>query len=130
MSGSGLMCHSLGSAMAIKHCSRKSYNERFVDSFESYILHKLEDTEVYLVFDKYLEYSTKSCTRQARGAGGCKTFQLSYSSPLPTQTQVLNNPQNKKQLIAIIVEKLTKRLTEQDSQFQHKLVITGQDAYQ
>ena len=48
----------------------------FVYSFESYILHRLQDKEVYLVFDRYLEYSTKSCTRQARGVGGCKTFQL------------------------------------------------------
>ena len=77
------------------------------------------------MFDRYLEYSTKSCTRQARGAGGCKTFQLTYSSPLPTQTQVLNNPKNKKQLIAIIVQKLKQSLTEQISQ--HKLVITGQE---
>ena len=97
----------------------------FVDSFESYILHRLQDKEVYLVFDRYLEYSTKSCTRQARGAGGCKTFQRTYSSPLPTQTQVLNNPKNKKQLIAIIVQKLKQSLTEQISQ--HKLVITGQE---
>ena len=95
----------------------------FVDSFESYILHRLETADVYLVFDRYLDYSTKSSTRSARGANGCKVFQLSYLSPIPSQTQVLNSPQNKKQLIAIIVEKLVKQL----DQHPHKLVITGQD---
>ena len=105
----------------------KAQVKDFIDSFVSFILYKLQEADIYLVFDRYLDYSTKTSTRQARGAGGCKTFQLLYASPLPTQTQVLNNPKNKKQLIALIVEKLTERLTEQDGEFQHKLVVTGQD---
>ena len=40
---------------------------------------------------------------------------------------MLNNSKNKKQLIALIVEKLIERLTEQDDEFQHKLVVTGQN---
>ena len=105
---------------------QKALVKDFVDSFQSYILNKLQDTEVYLVFDRYIEYSTKGATRRARGAGGCKNYKLSYLSPLPTQTQVLNNPQNKMQLIAIIIEKLKEGL--KDEHDFHKLVVTGQDS--
>ena len=105
----------------------KAQVKDFIDSFVSFILYKMQEADIYLVFDRYLDYSTKTSTRQARGTGGCKTFQLLYASPLPTQTQVLNNSKNKKQLIALIVEKLIERLTEQDDEFQHKLVVTGQN---
>ena len=105
----------------------KAQVKDFIDSFVSFILYKMQEADIYLIFDRYLDFSTKTFTRQARGTGGCKTFKLLYASPLPTQTQVLNNSKNKKQLIALIVEKLIERLTEQDDEFQHKLVVTGQN---
>jgi len=76
----------------------------YVKSFNSYVQQKLRLGNVYVVFDRYLEFSTKGLTQKARSPGGYKVFQLSANSPLPLQKQVLNVMQNKKQLIKIIVE--------------------------
>jgi len=58
-------------------------------------------------------------------AEGCKVFQLSLTSPLPSQKVILTITQNKKQLIDIICKDL-----QSDSYIQenmHKLMITGQE---
>ncbi|KAL8577294.1 hypothetical protein ACOMHN_062803 [Nucella lapillus] len=90
------------------------------------VSHKLRSGDVYLVFDRYIEFSTKCSARKARGSGGCKVFQLSSNSPLPPQNQVLSIPENKKQLIQIIVETLVTEATVPGGH-QSKLIVTGQD---
>ncbi|KAL8593372.1 hypothetical protein ACOMHN_065978 [Nucella lapillus] len=98
----------------------------YVESFVQYLQHKLRSGDVYLVFDRYIEFSTKCSARKARGSGGCKVFQLSSNSPLPPQNQVLSIPENKKQLIQIIVETLVTEATVPGGH-QSKLIVTGQD---
>ena len=82
--------------------------------------------DVYLVFDKYLDYSTKCSTRKSRGPGGYRVFQFHASSRLPPQNQTLNISENKKQLIHIICEDLKSDIGVLGG-YSHKLVITGQD---
>ncbi|KAL8568389.1 hypothetical protein ACOMHN_066414 [Nucella lapillus] len=98
----------------------------YVESFVQYLQHKLRTGDVYLVFDRHIEFSTKCSARKARGSGGCKVFQLSSNSPLPPQNQVLSIPENKKQLIQIIVETLVTEATVPGGH-QSKLIVTGQD---
>lgn len=100
---------------------------QYVTSFKKYILQKLETGHVYLVFDRYIEFSTKCSTRKARGSGGCKVFQLTAKSVLPPQNQILTIPENKRQLIDIIVKSLASEAAITMGH-QHKIVVTGQDA--
>ncbi len=84
--------------------------------------------DVYLVFDRYENYSTKSSTRISRMAEGCKEFQLSPTAPLPSQKICLTITQNKKQLIDIICKDLqTDKHFHCNSTQKHKLMITGQE---
>ncbi len=100
----------------------------FVKKFKDHIREKLKSGDVYLVFDRYENFSTKSFTRISRMAEGCKVFQLCPTAPLPSQKVTLTITQNKKQLINIICKDL-----ESDKDFnrknteKHKLMITGQD---
>ena len=83
----------------------------YVNKFADHIKEKLKKGDTYLVFDKYNNYSTKSSTRIARMAEGCKVFQLSPTAPIPSQKICLTITQNKKQLIDIICKDLQ---TDQD----------------
>lgn len=101
--------------------------QNYVESFKQYLYRWLSFGDVYLVFDRYFEFSTKYSTRKVRGPGGCRLFQLSLNSPLPPQKQVLSVSGNKRQLIQIIVEAL---LTDAvvPGGFQSRLIITGQES--
>lgn len=100
----------------------------YVNKFQDMIKERLSSGDVYLVFDRYEDFSTKYSTRISRGSDGCRVFQLSPTAPLPSQKLMLTVTQNKKQLIDIICKDI-----QQDTDFlhknteMHKLVITGQD---
>lgn len=98
----------------------------YVESFKQYLQHRLRWGDVYLVFDRYIEFSTKYSTRKARGPGGCKVFQLSANAPLPPQKQVLTVAENKKQLIKIIVATLVAEAVVPGG-YRSRLIITGQE---
>ena len=76
----------------------------YVELFKQYLQRQLGTGDVYLVFDRYIDYSTKCSARKVRGPDGCRVFQLSINSPLPPQNQVLIISANKKILILIIVQ--------------------------
>ena len=98
----------------------------FIDNFTSYVLIKMDDSDVYLVFDRYRDYSIKSATRMARGDDTCRKHQLTLSTKLPSQKIILNGVHNKGQLIDLIIENLQLQ-KEIFKDFQHKLVVTGRD---
>ncbi len=98
----------------------------YVESFKQYLQHWLRWGDVYLVFDRYIDFSTKYSTRKARGPGGCKVFQLSINVPLPPQKQVLTVADNKKQLIEIIVTTLIGE-AKVPGGYRSSLIITGQE---
>ena len=86
--------------------TNKALVKDFVESFKKYLQQQLSWGDVYLVYDRYIEFSTKYAAHKFRGTGGCRVFQLSANGPLPPQNQVLTVSENKKQLIQIIVETL------------------------
>ena len=97
-----------------------------MESFKQYLQWHLSSGDVYLIFDRYIEYSTKYSARKARGPGGCKVFQLSFNSPLPSQEQILTVSENKRELIHIIVETLVAEAIVPGN-YPSRLIITGQE---
>ena len=87
------------------------------------------NSDVYLIFDRYHEYSIKSTTRDGRETGITKKHHLLRTTKLPAQKVVLSSVENKKQLIRILCEVLTEdRLFHLRSTGDHKLVVTGEDS--
>ncbi|KAI0219559.1 hypothetical protein LSAT2_028913 [Lamellibrachia satsuma] len=92
--------------------------------FRSYLDGHLAKSDVYLVFDRYIEGSTKEVTRCGRDKGASRVYTLRCTARLPPQKVVLTVTTNKDQLIALIIEDLVSH----QADFQkHKLVITGRD---
>ena len=96
----------------------------YVSAFKVYLKRKLEHWDVYLVFDKYNDFSTKSSARSERTSSQ-RLYPLTLSSPLPSQSSILSVAQNKKQLIVIFIDSLAgDRVFSQD--LGRKLIVTGQ----
>ena len=98
----------------------------YIDNVVSYVTSKMKAADVYLIFDRYEDYSTKGVTRTARGKEASRRHQLSLSMQLPSQKVVLTVSYNKTQLIALIVDALQAQKDHLRST-NHKLVVTGQD---
>ena len=67
----------------------------YVTLFVHKISFYLTDSDGFLIFDRYYEYSPKSSTRQERVASVNQRHTLSLSSPLPSQNTVLKSTHNK-----------------------------------
>ena len=67
--------------------------QTYIDAFKHKIAGKFSKCDVYLVFDRYNEFSTKESTRLARGTG--RLYQLTPSTPIPAQKAVLADSDNK-----------------------------------
>ncbi|CAH3142606.1 unnamed protein product [Porites lobata] len=100
----------------------------YIENFKKFLVKKLEDSGVYLIFDRYPDYSTKSVTRDARECTASRVFQLSEQAPLPPQNVILTVSKNKVQLMSMICSNITKDKTfHSQHSARHKLVITGSD---
>ena len=96
----------------------------YVANFRKYIEQKLEVGDVYLVFDRYREYSTNSTTRSDRATDASRVHKLNLDTPL--QNVVLIVSTNKKQLINIICSDLCENKIFHHGYTQNnKHVVTG-----
>ena len=116
-----------GSAVLwVVHWPAKGVIADFVENFKGFLLKKLLNSDVYLIFDRYREYSTKSVTRDAQTCEASRAYHLTENMPLPSQKAVLTVSSNKKQLMSIICI-----INDEEFHAQHttrnKLVITGSD---
>ena len=99
-----------------------------VVTYRAYIEKRPKTYDVYLVFDRYREFSTKSVTRASRGAHISRVHQLTTAMPIPPQKVILTDLENKRQLIALIVEDLCQNVTfPQGVNLNRRLVVTGED---
>ena len=99
----------------------------FINKFTNYVLQKVKQTDVYLVFDRYHSYSIKRMTRSKRaGTKVTRKYHLHLESILPPQHVVLKMQENKVQLLQILCE----HLLQQGSSIGrlHKLVVTSQQS--
>ena len=92
----------------------------YLVQFRSYLHGHLAKSDVYLVFDRYTEGSTKEATQRGRDKGSSRVYTLRCTALLPPQNVVLTVTTNKDQLTALIVEDLV--LYKADFQ-KHKLVV-------
>ena len=118
-----------GSAILwVVHWPAKGTVVDFVNNFKKYISNKLHESDVYLVFDRYRDYSTKSVTREGRASDASRLYQLSENMPLPSQKAVLTVSANKKPLIGTICGNLAGDVSFHTQHTSiHKLVITASD---
>ena len=101
----------------------------FVENFWSKILRYLEESDVYLVFDRYNELSIKNTTRSSRSKKADEQYALTKETAmLPAQADVLSSSKNKSLLIDILCRDLPERaaaLPRSHRAFSHSLIITG-----
>ena len=98
----------------------------YVDKAVTWTFRKVQESDVYLVFDRYMEYSIKDNTRNTRQKGASRQHRLTLTMLLPPQKVLLTVTQNKIQLIDLNVAALQK----EKDQFKlcgQKLVVTGRD---
>jgi len=99
----------------------------FANNFSKNIINRLLMTEVHLIFDRYYDESVKNVARLSRaGKDASRRHQLSPETPLPPQKVTLTVTANKVQLIDILCEDLSKKVTELPRNTP-KLVITAKD---
>ena len=95
----------------------------FIVNVKKRIASYLTNSDVYLIFDRYHEYSINSTTRDGRETGITREHHLLRTTKLPAQKVVLSSTENKKQLIRILCEELTEdRLFHLWSSGDHKLL--------
>ena len=100
----------------------------YLTNFKLHIGKLLEKSNVYLVFDRYYDYSTKGSTRCARATGASRVYQLHANSRLPAQKVLLTVTENKVQLMQLIISDFLDDDTFQAEHTQtHKLVLTGEN---
>jgi hypothetical protein len=100
----------------------------YISNFKVQMAYRLEKYNVYIVFDRYRDYSTKSTTRSARANGASRVFQLHKDSKLPAQKVLLSVSENKKQLIDMIITEILEDDIFMDRNTQHHvLVMTGEE---
>ena len=98
----------------------------YITKFRKYIEYQLSRNDVYLIFDRYRDFSAKSVTRSNRGAG--LTHTLTLTMPMPPRESILGVAQNKKQIIQLIVDDLQENIKfpSHCPEFR-RLIVTGDD---
>lgn len=115
-----------GSAVLwVVHWPAKGVVSDYISNFKSYLQRQLRTCDVYLVFDRYRDYSTKASTRDERECEASRVYQLTENMPLPSQKAILTVAANKKQLTSMICENVIKDQSFHGHTSVNKLVITG-----
>ena len=99
----------------------------FVVEFRNYIEEQLQSYDVYLVFDRNREYSTKGVTRVSCRAQLSRVHQLTTVMPIPPPKVILTIPDNKPQLIGLIVDDLCSNTVFPDTSNIKSFVVAGED---
>ncbi|KAF3842712.1 hypothetical protein F7725_001561 [Dissostichus mawsoni] len=79
----------------------------FIDNVKTRLISYLSESDVYLIFDGYYDYSIKSVTRDVWETVVNRKHHLLLSTKLPAQKVVLSSIENKKQLNLLLFKELT-----------------------
>ena len=100
----------------------------FVNAFKKNISGRLKTSDVYLIFDRYLDYSTKGVTRSQRSVDVSRVHRLNEKMRLPPRNVILGVSKNKKQIIEMLCKSFIEdKMYHNDNLTDHKLIITGFD---
>ncbi|XP_066927982.1 uncharacterized protein [Clytia hemisphaerica] len=93
-----------------------------------YVTYQLskENSDVFLIFDRYFKYSIKGATRDQRTGNISHNHILSLDSPLPTREIVMKSSKNKIQVIDIVSKYIIEMLT--IHRFSKRFVVTCSEA--
>ena len=94
----------------------------FADLVMAKVCSYATSAHVYVVFDRYYEYSIKSCTRQRRLSYVCQEVDLKLTTPLPSQSVLLKFTKNKIKLIKLLAEYLLQNFPEDSPK---RLIVTS-----
>jgi len=100
--------------------------QEFLDRFQNYLYKRLLQADVFLVFNCYVQSSTKDATRTSRKNKSSRVYTITSTTRLPAQSVVLTVSKNKVQLIDIIVSNL--RLYADEFQTK-RLIGTGKNPF-
>ena len=100
-------CAMLHSAI---HWPKGGKIEDFLEGIQFYVSSCLENADVYLIFDRYKDFSIKSDTRQERLDQFRRHHILNKTSPLPSKDIALRVTETKTQLIEMIKTHLLQNL--------------------
>ena len=106
------------------HWPKAGNVRNFVNVFKGYVMKFLHKSNVFLIFDRYHDYSIKGVTRQDCVGNARHSHNLPSSTPLPSKEVTLHSTETKKQLIELLAEGLLKVYT--NALCEKKLVITSQ----
>ena len=98
----------------------------YIANFKYVIEKRLRVEDMYMIFDRYYDVSTKNVTRGSRATGVSTVHHLQVNSKLPAQKILLASSKNKKELMQLIVDDLVQdKKFHEDNTRRHKLVVTG-----
>ena len=95
----------------------------FLEIGEKYIVKKMQESNVHVVFDKYNDNSLKSDTRDARIGAFHRSYQLTPDCELPPKELCLKSSKTKETLIELMSIQLRNRVEELG--LKKQLVISG-----
>ena len=93
------------------HWPKAGNVSNLVNVFKDYAVKFLHKSNVFLIFDRYHDYSVKGVTRQDRVGNARRSYNLSLSILLPSKEVTLHSTETKKQLIELLAERLLKVYT-------------------
>ena len=96
---------------------------KLIEGIGSYIFQLLTNCDIYLIFDRYYNFSIKSDTRQERRGAFLKDHKFTENTPLPSKEAALASTKNKVQLIEIIANRLLTAAASHNTI--NKLIITS-----
>ncbi|KAG0726524.1 hypothetical protein GWK47_036353 [Chionoecetes opilio] len=100
--------------------------ETFITTFKLWLSERLTESDVYLCFDRYHDYSIKSSTRNSRSMTA-RVYNLTLQTRLPSRDAILKNYKNKVQLNKLLCQHiLTDDTFLEAVTDSHVLIVTGE----
>ena len=97
---------------------------RVVANFIRKVRKYLQTSNVFLIFDRYHDFSPKSSTRHGRSSScSSRNYQITSETPIPPIDALLGNHANKVQLITLLCHELCVHFSQ--NREPRRLVVTG-----
>ena len=109
------------------HWPKEGTVKDFTDGVCNYIIKMLEDSDVYLAFDRYIIDSIKAATRLQRIGNIKRSHNISLETPLPPKEVALSSNKTKENLIELISNELLDRASTLN--YRRKLIVTSKSNF-